>query len=137
MAQGAIGAILIALSVWAYFRNRFTTLRTVGIFVGILLLGFTGAALHFIARLLQFVAGLLGLASEKWLGIGASTVLAVIVIVMVAEVAHGWHPKGKAGKGTFWIAAALAILIVAGATPFAALNNLPGSVQQGINQTQG
>jgi hypothetical protein len=122
---------------WAYFRNRFTTLRTAGIFVGILLFGFTGTALHFIARALQFVAGLLGLASGRWLGISASTLVAILVIIMVVEVAHGWHPKGKAGKGTFWIAAALAILIVAGATPFAALNNLPGSVQQGINQTQG
>lgn len=137
LAQGGIGAILIALSIWAYFRNRFAKARTWAVFTGILLFGFTGVALHWIARLLQFVAGLLGLASGKYLGISAATLFAIIVIVMIAEVAHGWHPKGKSGKSTFWIAAALAILIVAGATPFTPLNQLPSSVQQGINSTQG
>lgn len=137
LAQGSIGAILIALSVWAYFRNRFSKARTWAVFAGILLFGFTGTALHWIARALTFIAGLLGLATGRWLGIGAGTLFAIVVIIMVAELLHGWHPKGSAKKSTFWVAAALAILIVAGATPFAGLNNLPSSVQQGINQTQG
>lgn len=137
LAQGSIGAILIALSGWAYWRNRFPKARTWAVFIGILLFGFTGVALHWIARLLQFAAGLLGLASGRWLGISAATLFAIIVIIMVAELLHGWHPKGSAKKSTYWIAAGLAVLIVAGATPFAALNNLPGSVQQGISSTQG
>jgi hypothetical protein len=137
LAQGSIGAIMVALSVWAYFRNRFAKARVWAVFIGILLFGFTGPVLHWIARALAFVAGLLGLASGKWLGISAATLTAIIVILMFAELLHGVHPKGSAKKSTYWIAAALAIMAVAGATPFAAVNGLPGDVQHGISQTQG
>ena len=137
IGQGVFGAVLIALSIWAYWRNRFPRARTWAVFIGILLFGINGLVLTWAARGLQFLGGLLGGISAKVLGLSAEGVIVVLIIVLIAELLHGWHPKGKAGKGTYWIAATMAILIVAGATPFAALNNLPGSVQQGINQVQG
>jgi uncharacterized BrkB/YihY/UPF0761 family membrane protein len=50
---------------------------------------------------------------------------------------HGWLPKNAAKKKHFWLAAVFAVIVVAGATPFAALNQLPAQVGSGVTQSTG
>lgn len=137
ITQTGIGLILIALSTAAYFKNGFPKLRSIGIFTGILLLGLSGWLLHLLARIMVFGGLLTSKLGALLFGVGGVAVLAAIVAVMVYHVAHGWHPRGSAKKSHFWVAAALAIMIVSTATPFAALNSLPGTVQQGISTSGG
>lgn len=135
MNQTGTGLILIALSIAAYVLGRFATLRSIGIFAGILMLGFSGAVLHFTARLIAYGGALLGVLGEWAFGVGGGVVVAAIVAVMGFIVLHDWSPKNAAKKRTFFVSAILAVMVVAAGTPFAVLNNLPATLQQGITQT--
>ena len=131
----AWGAILITLSTLAYFTGRLPRVRAIGVFVGILLTGINGhvvtIASHFVAWLARLSSGLFVWAFGVTAGVGGVILLAVGVYFLV----HDLHPRGSAKKRTFWIAAAMALVIAAGATGFAGLNNLPGQVTQGITQS--
>lgn len=137
MSQATIGFLMIVLSAFFQWKNRLPTIRIVMVILGIFLVGFTGWLIHKAAALMLLLTGLLGNTVGTVIGVAGSTIFAGIVIWMVAHVGHDLLPKNRPGKATYYVAAALAILIVAGVTPFAALNNLPGSVQTGTSQVQG
>ena len=107
MALPVIGAIIAALSITFYLLGDFPTIRAIGIFVAILMIGINGWIISHVAALLGYVA------------------------------LRGWLPRNKASKTTFWLSALLAVIIVAGATPFAALNQLPSTVTTGVSTVQG
>jgi hypothetical protein len=126
------GAVLVAASITFYFLGIFSTIRSIGIFIGIMLLGINGHIIGLAARVLEFAQNFLGTIVTWAFGAAVPGLLAIVLAIILI---NDWHPKNKAGKRTFWLAAGLAILIVAGATNIAALNNLPAGVQQGISQT--
>lgn len=126
------GAILVAASITLYFLGIFATIRSIGIFLGILLLGVNGHVIALAGHVLGFVQNFLGTVMTWVFGAGVPFLLVIVLgIVLIFD----WHPKNRAGKRTFWIAAVVAILIVTGATGIAALNNLPAGITHGIQQT--
>src|SRR5215469_1978870 len=137
MNQAAWGAVLVAVSAAAYWRNRFPTLRSVAVFLGIIMIGFSGTLVHLAARVMAFVGGFAGATIGHWLGLTTAVLVACIVAVLLFLVLHDWAPKNTARKSTYWFSVALAVLIVAGLTPFANLNNLPTTVQQAQVSFQG
>jgi hypothetical protein len=137
MTTAEIGFILAALSVTAYALGKFRTASSVGIFVGILLIGLSGWVITHVAGILAAVTRAVGPVIGGFFGVSAAVLLAAASCVLIFIVLHGWLQKGKAKKHTFWLSALLAILIVAGATPFAALNNLPSQVRSGVTTVQG
>lgn len=126
------GAILVAASVTFYFLGIFSTLRSIGVFLGILLLGINGHIIALAGHVLLFTQNFLGSVVAWAFGAAIPGILAIVLAIILI---NDWHPKNRAGKRTFWLAAAMAILIVTGGTGFAALNNLPAGVQHGIQQT--
>ena len=137
MSQATIGFLMIVLSAFFQWKNRLPTIRVVMVIVGIFLVGFTGWLIHKAATLMLLLTGLLGNTLGTLIGFSGSVIFAGVVIWMCAHVVHDLLPKNRPGKPTYYVAAALAVLIVAGATPFAALNNLPQTVQTGTTQVQG
>lgn len=136
MSQATWGFLMIVLSAFLQWRNRLPTIRVVMVIVGIFLVGFTGWLIHKTAALMLLLTGLLGNTVGIALGVAGSTIFAGIIIFMGAHVLHDLLPKNRPGKSTYYVAILLAILIVAGVTPFAALNNLPATVQTGTSQVQ-
>lgn len=126
------GAILVAASITLYAIGIFATIRSVGIFLGILLLGINGHVIGFLGHILGFVQHFLGTIVTWALG---ATVPGLLIIVIGIILVFDWHPKNRAGKRTFWLAAVAALLIVTSATGFATLNNLPAGVRNGVQQT--
>jgi magnesium-transporting ATPase (P-type) len=137
MTQAAFGFLMIVLSAFFQWKNRLPTIRVVMVIIGIFLVGFTGWLIHKIATLMLLLTGLLGSTLGTLTGIAGSTIFAGVIVFMCAHVLHDLLPKNRPGKSTYYVAALLAILIVAGVTPFAALNNLPATVQTGTSQVQG
>jgi hypothetical protein len=137
MTLGTIGAILIGVSIAMYLTGKFRTLSAVMVFAGILLTGFNGWIVTHVAGLLTWVNSWAGAWLASVTGWSLATVGAVIVCMIIYKVLHDWSPRNSAKKSTYVLSALLAILIVAGATPFAALNQLPSSVQTGVNTVQG
>lgn len=126
------GAILVAASLTFYFLGIFATIRSVGVFIGIMLLGINGHILAIAGHILGFVQNFLGTVVAWAFGAGVPSLLIIVIGIILV---NDWHPRNRAGKRTFWLATAAAILIVTGATGIAALNNLPAGVQHGISQT--
>jgi hypothetical protein len=137
MSQATLGFLIIVLSAFLQWRNRLPTIRVLMVIIGIFMVGFTGWLIHKVAALMLLLTGLLGSTVGTWLGLAGSTIFAGIVVWMCAHVLHDLLPKNRPGKSTYYVAALLAIMIVAGVTPFAALNNLPATVQTGTTQIQG
>jgi hypothetical protein len=137
MNQAEIGAIVIALSLTSYFLGKFRTLSAVGIFAGIILTGLNGWLIGKTAAVLGWIESWAGPFVATVTGIGIAAIGAVIVCVVGFIVIHDWMPRNAAKKRTFWLSALLAIFIVAGATPFAALNNLPAQIGTGVTTVQG
>jgi hypothetical protein len=137
MSQQEIGAVLIALSFTAYLLGKFGTLRSIGVFCGILLVGINGWLISHVSALFAWISGLLGPVVANVFGIAIGTVAAAVVCVLIFLMVHDWLPRNAAKKRTFWVSALVAVLIASAATPFAALNNLPASVRQGVSTTQG
>jgi hypothetical protein len=129
--------IAVALAFTAHFTGRFRKAAPAVVFLGIIALGTSGKIVALVARLLSFVMGVAGGLATHLLGYTISTMAAVLVAVLVYLFLHGLHPKNSASSGTFWIAVVLGVMVAAAATPFAALNNLPATVNQGVSQTTG
>lgn len=128
--SATLGAVLITLSILMLLKNRGPTIRTWFVFLGILLIGITGPVLGLLGQVVAKALGLADLAASRWLGLSAGTGLIVITVALGYLLIHDWAPKHKASKSTYFIAVTLAIMISAGITPFAALNQLPSTVQQ-------
>jgi len=133
LGQAGTGFVLVALSAAMYWRNRFATIRAVLVFLGILLMG--GGVATIAARFIGFLMGLLGATVGHWLGVGTEAVVGAIVVILAFVVFHDWAPKNSAKKSTYWMSAVLAVIIVAGLTPFGVLNNLPANLTNGNYST--
>jgi hypothetical protein len=127
-----IGVVLTVASFAAYFLGTFQNARVWGILFGPILMGASG-------RIFTWLAGLIG-----WAGQFGSTITStlfgvavpgLLAILLAFYVAHGLHPKQRAGKGHFWAALILGVAIAAGITNVALLNNIHSVVQQGVSQT--
>jgi hypothetical protein len=59
----------------------------------------------------------------------------LFAILLAFYVAHGLHPRQRAGKGHFWAALVLGVAIAAGITNVQLLNHLPSVVHQGVTHT--
>jgi uncharacterized BrkB/YihY/UPF0761 family membrane protein len=132
-----IGAILAALSITAYFLGVFRTLSSIGIFLAILMIGINGWLISHLAAVFGFIAARLGPFVAAATGVSIAFVGAALVCVIGFILIHGWLPKNAAKKKHFWLAAVFAVIVVAGATPFAALNQLPAQVGSGVTQSTG
>lgn len=131
------GLIAVALAFTAHFKGRFKNAAPAVVFLGILAVGTSGRIVGLVARFLAFVMGLIGKLGAQILGYSAATIILVAVVVALFLFLHDMHPKHSAGRGTFWLAVGLAVVISAGLTPIAALNQLPAQVQQGVSTTSG
>jgi hypothetical protein len=137
MNQAEIGAIIGALSITFYLLGKFRTLTSIGIFISILLIGINGWIISHVAKLFAWVAGLVGPSLVTFTGVTIGGIAAALVCVVLAIMIHDWMPKNAAKKRTFWLSAAAAVLIASAATPFAALNSLPGNVGTATSTVQG
>jgi len=137
MTPQEIGAVLIALSLCAYFTGKFRTISAVAVFAGIILTGLTGWIVTHTAMLLGWVSSWAGPWIASATGWTAATVGAVFFAVVAYFVIHDWAPRNSAKKRTYWLSALLALIIVAGAAPIVALNQLPSSAQTGVTTVQG
>lgn len=137
ISQPELGLIIIALSLTSYFLGVFRTLASAGIFTGILLVGLSGRVITLVAKLEGVGLALAGHVGATVFGVTAGTVVAVITVVTTFILLHDMAPRNSTKKRTFWLAAMLAVAIVASITPFAALNNLPGTVQSTVTSVQG
>lgn len=137
MALPVIGAIIAALSITFYLLGDFPTIRAIGIFVAILMIGINGWIISHVAALLAWIQGWAGPFVASITGISIAGIGAALVVVVGYVALRGWLPRNKASKTTFWLSALLAVIIVAGATPFAALNQLPSTVTTGVSTVQG
>jgi|SRR5215471_3089382 len=131
------GLIAVALAFAAHFKGRFKNAAPAAVFLGILAIGTSGRIVGLVARFLAWVITLVGRLGAQILGYSAATIILVIVAVAIFLFLHDMHPKHSAGRATFWLAVVLAVVISAGLTPIAALNQLPQTAQQGISQTAG
>jgi MFS family permease len=137
MSPLIIGPVLIGLSIAMYFTGKFATIRSIMVFAGILLVGLTGWLITHLAMLFSWISGWAGPWIATLTGWGTAAVGATLFAVLAYFVFHDWAPRNQAKKRTYWLSIALAIIIVAGAAPIAALNQLPASVQTGVTTTGG
>jgi riboflavin transporter FmnP len=128
-----LGLVVVAVSTTLFLLGKARTLTSVGLFVGILMIGINGHVIAWSARALVGVENLIGVTAAKWLGIGAGAVAAALFAVVLTVIIHDWLPRNAAKRRTFYLAGVAGILIAASATPFAAVNQLPATVQQGIH----
>ena len=134
MSQTELGALLVALSVTAYFLGKLPTLRSVGVFVGIILVGLGGTLGGIITHLTGTLHSLVGTGTTWAFGV---TSFAIFSGVLAFIVFHDWLPRNSAKKRTFVLSALLAILIATGTTGWAALNHLDTTVKNGVSTVQG
>jgi hypothetical protein len=127
-----LGVCMIALSIAMYAVNRFAKARCALVFFGIMIAGLTGFLVTFAARLMAFLATVLGVAGAKIVGVSGGAIIAAAVVVGLFLLLHDMHPKGSGKKRTYHLAWILGLGITLGLMPWAALNNLPQMVQQGI-----
>jgi hypothetical protein len=128
------GAIFIALSVTAYLLGKFATLRSVGIFLGVILVGINGHVVAFTARVLEILGRFTSVVLVWGLGVTAGIAGIVIVAVLGFIMIHDWMPRNAAKKRTFWISLAMGLIIAAGATGVAALDNFRADLTTGVTQ---
>jgi len=128
------GVILIVASVALYVVGWLPTVRSIAIFVGILAVGFGGHLIDLLSHAMVTLAGWLGLALAWGFGVSAALGGVALTVGLGIFVIHQWHPRNKAGRGATIAAAALALLIVGGAS-LAQFANLPAQVQQGVQST--
>ncbi|HYK70407.1 MAG TPA: hypothetical protein VEV45_20855 [Streptosporangiaceae bacterium] len=137
MSPLIIGPVLIGLSIAAYFTGKFATLRSIAVFTGILLIGLTGWLITHLALLFAWVSSWAGPWLATLTGWSTAAIAATLFAVLAYFVIHDWMPRNQAKKRTYFLSIALAVIIVAGAAPIAALNQLPASVQTGVTTTGG
>jgi hypothetical protein len=127
----AIGVLLLVLFGVFYWLGIMPTTRAVFAFVGTCLIGtagFLGSALHAAATWLAGLADS-GTAWATGIAVGGTALVLVTGVIFV----HDLMPRHAAGKRTGWAGVALAALLIAGVSGIQTLNNIPGSVQQGVN----
>lgn len=134
MTSLELGAILIVGAVTLFVVGWLPTIRSVMIFVGILLVGTSGHLTVWLGKVMGLLANLTSAATAWLIGAAVPGILAIVLLIFLI---YDWHPKNKAGRRTTVIAAALAIMIAAGITSIGALNNLGPAVQSNISQTTG
>ena len=135
MSQATWGLVFIALAVTAHALNKFRKLAPVAIMVGIAMVGTSGRVLALAGRALGFAVSVLGGLASQVLGYTVASLFAVAVCVLLFVLVHDLMPKHAAKRRTFYIAAVMGLLVAGAATPFAALNQFPATVQQGVAHT--
>jgi hypothetical protein len=133
MTQLEIGLIVVALSVTAHALGRFKKAAPVAVFTGILMIGTSGKIISLASHALMWAFGLLGRLGTEILGYSAASIFAVAVAVLGFVFIHDILPKHGAKRRAFYIAIVLGVLVATAATPFAALNQLPATVSQGVS----
>ena len=137
MTQAEIGLIIVAVSITFYLLGKLKTWSSIGLFIGILMIGINGWIISHVAAALAFVSNLTTPFIAGALGVTAGAIGAAAVVVVLVVMIHDWLPRNAAKKRTFWLSGIAAILIASAATPFAALNSLPATVGTGISTVQG
>lgn len=127
-----LGILLIVASFVLYIVGWLPTIRAVMVFLGILLLGIKGHILAWLGIAMAWLAHAFNTATAWGLGAVVPGLLAVVLIILVI---YDWHPKNRASRKTYWLSAALAVLIVAGSSSVPALAHLQTGVRQGVTQT--
>jgi quinol-cytochrome oxidoreductase complex cytochrome b subunit len=127
------GVLLVVGAVTLYVVGWLPTVRAIMVFLGILLVGTAGHLLGWLAYVVKALAGVTSVATAWAFGI-ALPAAALLVLLILAV--YDMHPRNKASRRTFWVAAALALIIASGATTLPALSSLRASVQQGVTQSQ-
>lgn len=133
MTPAEWGLVIAAVAVTLHFLKWMPTVASLGIFLGIILVGINGKLVLFASRLLEFVGRFVGSVGAYLFGVSATVIGVVIVVVLGVILIRHWSTKAK--RSTFWLAGIMAVIIAAGATGIAALNNLPTDLQTGITQT--
>jgi uncharacterized BrkB/YihY/UPF0761 family membrane protein len=128
------GAILIAVSVTAYLLGKLPTLRSIGIFLGVVLVGVNGHVIAFASRVAEILGRLTSVVLVWGLGITAGIAGVVIIAVLGFIMIHDWLPRNAAKKRTFWISLAMGLVVAAGATGVAALDNFRADLTTGVTQ---
>lgn len=127
------GLIFTTVAFTLLFLRIFPATRAVLIFLGVCLMGGKIAAI--LTAVARGVSHLTDALTAKIFGASIGGLLVLILgIILVTHL----HPKGKgAAKSTFWIAASLACLLVAGVSTFAAVNGIPADIRTGVTSIGG
>ncbi len=91
-----IGGLLIAGGLLAFVLGKLPTIRSVALFVGVVLVGVSG---HALAGLANAMAWLAGVTSGIFAWAVGVTVPGLLAFGLLFYLAHSWHPKGgRAGR---------------------------------------
>src|SRR5262249_52973552 len=128
------GVALILGGIVAFVLGKFATLRSVALFVGIILIGISGHVMSWLARVLDVLAGLTSNIVAWAFGVAFPGALAFILLLYLA---HAWHPRNKAGRMASIAAVALAVMLTAGIAGLGLLNGVPGATNSTVSSTVG
>jgi len=118
----------------AFAWGKFATMRSVALFVGVILVGVSGHLLAWLTPVLNLLGSLLSGAFAWAFGVAVPAVLAIILIWILA---HSWHPKNKAGRLASIAAVALGVMVAAGITNVGLLNGVSPGVTSTVSTTTG
>jgi hypothetical protein len=133
MTNAEWGAIMLVVFGVLYFLNKMPATRAILAFVGTILVGTDGHLTHWLSTVAVWLAGESSTLTAWLVGIPVAGILTVITGIVFV---HDLMPKHSAGKRTGWAGILLAALIVAGATGFSALDNVPTAVNNGVTSVQ-
>jgi hypothetical protein len=133
MTNAEIGVLMLVSFGLLYFLNKMPTIRALLAFFGTILVGTDGHLTHWLSVVATWLATETSTLGGWLLGVG---VPGILTIIAGGVFIHDLLPKHSAGKRTGWAGILLAALIVAGATGFSALNNVPAAVNNGVTSVQ-
>lgn len=127
-----IGAVLIALAILTFLLGKYHKASAVMILLGVLLVGVSGHLVGIAAKGVALLAQWGGTATAWAFGFA---VPGVLVIVAAFLLFHDLRRKGS--RRDFWIALALGVVLVTGASGIPALAGLPSAVRTTVSSTAG
>jgi hypothetical protein len=128
------GLLLIIAFGLFYWLRIFIVIRTIALFVGILLLGTAGWVERMATDLARWASEITGSITAWAFGVSITWILAAVAAVIFI---HGLHPKNPTKNHHAWWGAALAFLLIAGtASALPLLNHVPADVQNGVQNAQ-
>jgi hypothetical protein len=133
MTNSEIGALLLVLFGVFYWLNIFATIRALAAFIGTILVGSNGHLVHWLTIVVLWASHLGGTITGWAFGVALPAAFAIVTAVVFI---HDLHPKHPTQKRTGWAGVVLGLLIVAGATGVATLNNVGPAVQSGVTSVQ-
>jgi hypothetical protein len=133
MTHAEIGALMLLGFGLLYFTNKLPTIRAILAFLGTILIGTDGHLTGWLSTVVTWMANETSSLTGWAIGVAVPGALALIAGYFFV---HDLLPKNSAGKRTGWAGILLAGLIVAGATGFSALDNVPSAVNNGVTSVQ-